>query len=636
MKKQFLELVKYLCNHTNPITSKELSGALSISQRSVNSYVKSLNVLANKQMITSSINGYYIDKKIASELLQNEEKQVPQTSDERAHYIIKQILILHSPFLDIYELCDIFYVSYSTIKSDVFKMNRAFSNFSVEFNIKNDKIYIFGTEKNKRKLVSYIIYEETSNQFMNIEIIRNSFSSLPINKINTILLEIFSKHFYYINEFANINMLLHIAIIIERIKEGNFVNIDENFLIDDEVEQAIINEICEAFEKEFNIKFNNSERYEIYILFKTSANYSLQSSSESLRKIVGGDLIDHSLKIVNKVNDYYYIDLSSENFLTPFALHLKNLLIRAKNEVYTKNPMAHSIKTSCPIVYDIAIFFSIELMDTYGIRINEDEVAFLALHIGAEIERQKTNDTKLKCVLFCPNYMEIPTQLYNQLLIEYGSLIDIIKVALREDELDENYFDFCLSTIEINKNLNQEFLLISPFLQAFDKENIYNLINKISYNKKNLILETEFDRFFNESLFFENLNLSNRKEVLHIMSQKLVDLNMVDSTFEEKVITRENAASTAFGRIAIPHAIKMEAFKTCICVYISKEGISWDSNSVNIVLLMAINRADKRIFHELYEALVNLFAQDSSINRVKESRSFLEFKKIMFSLINKG
>ncbi|MFQ7536008.1 MAG: PTS sugar transporter subunit IIA [Clostridium sp.] len=38
---------------------------------------------------------------------------------------------------------------------------------------------------------------------------------------------------------------------------------------------------------------------------------------------------------------------------------------------------------------------------------------------------------------------------------------------------------------------------------------------------------------------------------------------------------RENAATTAFGGIAIPHAVEMDAMKTSIAVAISKNGIQW-------------------------------------------------------------
>ena len=74
------------------------------------------------------------------------------------------------------------------------------------------------------------------------------------------------------------------------------------------------------------------------MLFKTNANYSLPSSEDSLKKLVGEDILALTRDIIQKVNDSYYIDLNHETFLTPFALHLKNLLLRVRNDTYTVYP----------------------------------------------------------------------------------------------------------------------------------------------------------------------------------------------------------------------------------------------------------------------------------------------------------
>ncbi|MDF9824807.1 lichenan operon transcriptional antiterminator [Breznakia sp. PF5-3] len=634
MKKKHIELINYLCEQTRPTTSKELSNALGVSVRSIKNYVNTLNIQANEKIILSSNTGYTIHKSIALKLLDHQDTQIPQTSEERAFYIVKQILVAHTSHLDLYELCESLYVSYSTLKADIAKMNKAFSNFHIEFVCENDTLKIIGSEKNKRKLVSYVIYEETNNKFMNADIIKDSFQDMPIDKINNVITKTFNKYNYYINDFANINLLLHIVIIIDRIKEGNIVNQkNADFVIEDENEHSLVFELCALLEKEFDIKFNKSEQYEIYMLFKTNANYSLPSSQDTLRKIVGSDIIHLANDIIEKVNEYYYINLGNENFLTPFTLHLKNLILRAKNGAFTKNPMTQSIKTSCPTVYDIAIYISIELMDHYNIHINEDEVTFLALHIGAEIERQKTNDEKVKCILLCPEYMKISTQIYNQLLIEFGNQIDIIKTITSEEDLDKYSFSMCITTVRLQKKIVQDVIFIPPFLQQVDKVQIYDTINKIYNNRKNWILKSKFHQFFSAELFLANSNESTKHEVLHVLSSKMLDLNYVDETFEEKVLIRENAASTAFGNIAIPHAMKMEALKTSVSVCISKKGIHWNNQLVNIVLLVAINKADKRIFHDLYEALVELFSKEKVIQLVKECNTFTDFENLILENI---
>lgn len=634
MKKEYLALIRYLMDKEKPVTSKELAKKLEVSVRSIKNYVNALNILANERMIVSSNNGYLIHSYIAQRLIENENVTIPQSSEERIFYIVKQLLIAHASHLDLYELCDNLYVSYSTLKTDIAKMNKAFSNFHVSFTCEGDVLRLVGSEKNKRKLVSYVMYEETNNKFMTTDIIKDVFDAIPVEKMTKIIIQTFKKYNYYINDFSQINLLLHFAIIVDRIKQGNEVTTKtETFIIEDTNERELLKEIYSLLENEFHIVLNDSERFEIYMLFKTNANYSIPSNQETLRKIVGDEMITLAIDIVNKVNEYYYINLYSENFLTPFTLHLKNLILRASNGTYTKNPMTKSIKNSCPTVYDIAIYISIEIMERYNIYINEDEVTFLALHIGAEIERQKTNNEKIKCIIFCPDYMGLGSQIYNQLLLEFGHQIDIIKTISTEKELYNYSFDMCITTIKLESKIKREVILISPFINQQDKTEIYEAISRINSHRKNWILKKNFHQFFSSELFISNPKEYTKDEIIHRLSNHMVDLHYVDENFEEKVCIRENAASTAFDNIAIPHSMKMEAIKTSISVCISKRGIVWGKQIVNVVLLVAINRADKQIFHDLYEALVELFSEPKVFALVKECRNFTDFENVIFESI---
>ncbi|MEG2974449.1 MAG: PTS sugar transporter subunit IIA, partial [Malacoplasma sp.] len=616
------------------ITCKELSGVLNVSIRSTKNYINEINILSKTKIVYSSNNGYTINKENANKLIKESKDSLPQTADERMIYIIKQLLIEHSSSINLFALCDTLFISYSTIKADISKMNKAYSNFNVQFVSENDELKIVGTEKDKRRLVSHVVFEETNNQFIDINILKKSFKNVPIDKISQIIMKTFKKYNYYINDFAFINLLLHFVIIINRIIEGNSVsNAKNEFFVENDQERNLLDELSSIFEEEFNINFNKNEQFEIYMLFKTNANYSSTSSNETLKKIVGEDIFNLTNDIVSKVTDAYLIDLSSESFLTPFALHLKNLIIRAKNKIYIKNPMTQTIKTSCPMVYDIAIFVSLELIKRYSFEINEDEVTFLALHIGAEIEREKTNENKIKCVFYCPNYRELASQLYNQLLIDYGHEIDIIKIISDTDELSSIKFDLLITTVQKELFIPQEIIIIPPFVKSLDKIKAFSVIEKIRKTKKNYILRKCFNTIFFKELFVANINSENRKQVIHILTEKMRENDYVDDNFEKQVLIREKAASTAFGTIAIPHSVKMDAIKTCISVATSNKGIVWNNNKVNIILLIAINKADKKQFHELYEALVELFSNDSIIEKTKSCKKFEDFQHIIYAAL---
>lgn len=140
-----------------------------------------------------------------------------------------------------------------------------------------------------------------------------------------------------------------------------------------------------------------------------------------------------------------------------------------------------------------------------------------------------------------------------------------------------------------------------------------------------------FHTFFEEELFLINPKSSNREQILNNLCKILQEKEYVDEDFESSVLKRENAATTAFGNIAIPHSVDMNAIKTCVSVAISKNGFQWGNNTVYVVFLLAINKADKTTFRELYESLVSLFVDDDIIQEMRGCSSFKNFEQLIYN-----
>lgn len=121
--------------------------------------------------------------------------------------------------------------------------------------------------------------------------------------------------------------------------------------------------------------------------------------------------------------------------MTPFSLHLKNLLFRLRNGQNIANPLTKSIKLNSPVVFDMAIYITLDIMERYHFYVSEDETAFLAMHIGAEIERQTINRSKIPTVLLCPEYRNLGVDLLNKLLLNFGNQINIVSSVHSEEAL---------------------------------------------------------------------------------------------------------------------------------------------------------------------------------------------------------
>lgn len=644
MKKKEQELLNYLSEFNKPIRSAEIANALDISVRSVKNYVHNINSLYGKNIILSSRNGYELNlQNNYSLVLTNSSEQIPQTLEERSFFIIKQLVLNHSVQIEIFDLCDSLCVSYSTIKSIISKMNKTYSSYNLEFYCEHDCVRIKGDEINKRKLLSYIINEESKSSIMNVDVLKDNFASIDVEKLQNIIFNTFKKYNYYLNDFSSMNLLLHLLIIVDRELNGNELNDGRNEVsIDNQVELNFLNEFIEQLETTFTISINKYERFEIYMLFKTNANFSIEDSSKKLKELVGDNIIQLIDEYVEDINNIYMVDLSSKTFKTPFTLHLKNLLLRAESGKYTSNPMAETIKNNSPLIFDIAIYISLDLAERFSIKINEDETAFLAMHIGSEIERQADNKDKIPVAILCPNYHNMADQIMNSLMLNFGNQLNMVGSIHNENDFYtlNNPVSILFTTIPvttkiINTNTNEplDIVLISPLNLKSQFSIIQNAILQAQEKYRDRKLKVKFNDFFEQSLFVVDSKLKNKKQVLTKLCDCLLVQNYVDTNFEESVYKRENAAGTAFGNVAIPHSIEMNAIKTSIAVAISKEGIQWNSNIVHIVLLLAINKADRRSFRALYESLISLFSEDKVIQEIRNCTSFDEFKSIIYTAL---
>ncbi len=628
MRRKQEELINYLYTHNEKVTANILSKALNLSIRTIKSYIAELN-MNYPSLISSSNRGYVIDKVKANSLLQYKD-DIPQDYESRCIYIIKKTLLEKQDYIDIFDLCEELFISYSTLKKDIYKMNTSFANFKITFSSENNKLHVGGSEQNKRKLISHVMSEEVSGNFLNLTLLQESFPDYDLDDACTLIKDICKQHHYYLNDFSCVNFILHVTIMVSRINHGNhIINNNELIQVTNKNDEKIAKELCLALEQVFNVSFNSSEILEIYILFKNNANY-INNENENVSLLVSDEIIQITKNIIKNVEEHFFINLDSDNFITPFMLHLKNLKNRLIKNNLLKNPMLDSIKISCPTIYDISTFIAYQLTLSFHENVNEDEIAFIALHVGTEIERQKKEETKVSCLLLCPEYLNITSTLHKKIMMDFGDQLTIQKSISFENEILGNNFDLLITTVPVLESTNYFTVLLPPFPMSYEKNKILDAIIRIENTKKSQILTNNLNFYFNEKLFYSMNEDISKSAVINELAERMINLGYVEENFKEEIWKRETASSTAFMNIAIPHPMKMSAYKTSIGVVISHKGIDWgNQHFVNVVFMIAFNKIDNKHFHALYESLVLLFNEPIVISEIKKCKNFNDFKDIV-------
>lgn len=441
---------------------------------------------------------------------------------------------------------------------------------------------------------------------------------------------------YHLNDFSFVNLMLHLLILLDSVRNDKSLvtrNWFSSWLREDKAQ--LVTQMIAMIEEAFELSLNSLEKEEIHMIFQANANYIPSNNLKELEQIIGSDISQAVDEVLEDVRQTFGINLMSENFLVPFSLHISGLFSRAKQETSLKNPMLESLKKSFPMVYDVSVYLSLRLSALFDISISEDETAYIALHIGSELEGQKRNLSKIRTVLLCPKYMNLDEQLYEKLHQHFGNELNIQTVVSKFSEVAELDFELLITTLPVSDS--QDFLVInvSPIFTEEQRVMLLNELGNIRLDRKKSILRQNFDDYFNEIFFTSDLKADNSDEAITEMCHVLEKEGVIHAVFTTHVLEREHASSTAFEAIAIPHSVYMDAHRTVISIAISEKGIAWGNQKVHIILLAAINDVDRRRFTDIYEALISLFETADGYQEIKRIKNFSAFRSFIYTKIKR-
>ena len=258
---------------------------------------------------------------------------------------------------------------------------------------------------------------------------------------------------------------------------------------------------------------------------------------------------------------------------------------------------------------------------------SEDEVAYIALHIGAAIERFSSNNRKMKRVmLVCGSGHATIRMIEAQLNSTFKDRM-IITQRLSYNEFLNNSLeniDFIVSTVPIKDEVSVPVVHIElPLLiSSFEKIEEYISDSIVPFN---------LEKYFDENLFLSNHKADSKNDIIEFLVGKLYQQGLVDGDFLESVLQRENLASTLMDdMIAIPHPLTARSSQTKIAVAILDKPVEWsDNQTAQIILLLAIAESDRNHLEFLYEAFVDITSNPKIQSQIIKVQTLDHFLNIL-------
>lgn len=635
MRPNHIKLIK-LINEKEIISISKIIKLVGWSRYKINKYIHEINDFFEKMeynlevvqhpRVGVSLEGVLSEK---NKIINSLEYMENTTNDRRIIETLSTLLDAKE-WVTIQKLADDLFVSKSTFESVLKEVRILLKSYGLEVEGSKKGIKLDTSEENKRKLIAMIIstYKNKLVAFSNpkeeLEIsikmsddIKQFINNEIINRVADVLVKFSKMTNLYLTEYEFNTLAIHITISLERIKKSFIVEDTKDGLKLEMNTLTLIN----SLEKEFSISLPKYEKEYINVHIR-----SIQSNTYNRREY------SNEAKITNNEVRYNNLDLMLENVLTDFepdkelikglALHLKSAINRLSNNISIRNPYLEEIKSNFIQAFEYSKKLIFHIEKEYDINFDEDETAYVAMHIQSFLEREKPA-AKTDVILVCGSGYGTAKLLEQRLLRVFANRVNIInRVGISElDKISKNN-ELIITTVPIEANF-QKSVYVSPLLNERD---ILRIEEKITPNK---IQGNSFINLLSESFFkISNENLS-QSEIIKNMVEEIASKGFIADDIYERVMKRERLSTTAIRNFAMPHAEIPKTDEPVIYVHINKNGIKWDKDEVSIVFLFLLNEKVKDELDSIYSFFYEIISSEITLHSLINVSSYEEFIQLL-------
>ncbi|WP_408008102.1 BglG family transcription antiterminator [Pseudalkalibacillus sp. A8] len=637
------KIIKELLLHEEPVTGEYLSKILGVTSRTVRNDIASLNKELKKigvQIDAQRGVGYFIDPKpdaeiqeLIEELFQIDtqvENKVPVLPEERVLYILKSI-VMADDFITIEQLADELYVSKSTVDNDLKQVEKLLSKFDISlFKKPNYGIKLVGNEMNIRFCLSAYLSDFKHDQSEKEES-HSVVEGIDIDLIKAITKKHIKQLPFNIADLPLNNLIMHIAIGIQRIKKGKSIehgSIDMKHL-KGKKEYFVASHIVTSLEEAFFIKIPKEEVAYITIhLLGAKQFQDGKLSQDDFIALIGESNYQLIIDILSEIKRVYRLELDEDDELIyGLGLHLRSALNRLRYKMNLQNPMLKEIKNSYPFSFDLAILASEVIQNKCDLTINEDEIAYIAVHLAAAIERMKNKKKReiKRVAVVCSSGMGTAKLLAASIESKFPGLTIVGTYPSYSLTDIEDEVDLILTTVPVKEDTTIPILEINALLTEDDVDKVKDYISSKYLNEDKEKSFEKLQNLFNEDLFFPELDKTDPVGIIKSMSYTLNVKGYVNDDYVDSVLEREEISPTSIGNlVAIPHPIKPNALDSCIAIGILKKPVKWGEHTVQFILLLALNEKDKEEFSPLFNRLWTIVQDKKLVAELCKTSSFTE------------
>jgi lichenan operon transcriptional antiterminator len=601
-------------------TAATLADAMGVTPRSIRSYVTAANArVAPGVAIESGPQGYRAGADASAALRAGGTDA--GTPRDRLHTLVRALLDAPDG-IDVFEFADRLHVSAATLDADLARVRGLLGGTELTLERSASTARLRGTEMAQRRLLSRLAHDEMDAGSFDLAALRrtlgeDSVGAAAFGPFKADLVSELGAMGYFVNEIGIADVVMHIAIAADRVAQDRGLESAAPDLRPALQEIAAVLDRLARRDLGVELGAGDLQHLATLVLTRVVAPGDEAPADQARARLDPG--IEAAVRdVVGTAAAEFLVDIAHEDFVLRLALHVQNLQHRAREQAWSRNPLTRSLKSTYPMIFEVAVFIASRLQERLGIPLPDDEIAYIAMHVGGRLERSRRADQLLTATIVCPGHYDLHELLRSSVARSLGQAIEVVGVETRVDpdwaSIDT---DLVLTTIDPAVPADR-IVKIQPFLTDADIERVQAAAGRIRRSRRLARLRLELERYFAPAAFVRGLDASAAEEgVIRTLGGTLIAQGVIDEDYVTRAIERERLSSTAFtDALAVPHAIGMTATRTSIAIGIAYPSIPWGDGRVQVVALVAFSETDREAFQTVFEQFVEVFSERDSVQRI--------------------
>lgn len=602
LSKEHIALLKLLINSNKPLSSSLLSVSLGISQKTIRSYLETVQEELDKNnsgatIVSKSGTGIYLsidDKQRYKQFYEkfsfkyDSHKQMVGTNYGDTGYLIRKILNKDDGYITIDQLVNELYKSRKPLIKDL----KNVENFFDKYHIKLDKKAGCGIKKEGSE--SHVRIAMADSFMMTLVNVTDDPFAASYAKIKKNINSAITKEISMVNisiaqkSIDKIGRIIFISA--SRYKRGILLENPYGQLRDiiDTPEYYCARNIY----NDLNLPHDEKELQFLTVLLITRRSllsdnkYNIRLDKESC------SLAD---EIVIEVNDKTGIDFSIyPKFKLDLARHIRGLRYRLTLGLEKRSfrRFKHRLKDT---YFELSVVACMCVERKYNVKVPESEVYYFS-YIFQNQTLLQNNNYKSRVLVSSIEGKEIGKMISEEIVDNWSKYIDEIEVIDNYivDELNPDDYDLLVTDSIYQKNLNIHCIYVNSTLGNIDFINLKRFFetNEPSYQ----LLSTCLDK----DLIINGINLDNKKRLLDLLCTKINSYfnNDVDTT--NATFLREQAMpSEVVNSIAVVHSFTCFTDSTKIAILVLNKAINWNEQKCKAIVYVANGKNEKIPFSTL-------------------------------------